>query len=321
MNKQFWGVDRLPVRAETQLFARDAPPPQLPQSVPLGWHEKVVPVLKRSASALDAPTSWLGGPRVQTGFWQNQSSYNNPSREHRGVRSVMMEQRLGSKRCLTPAGGLPSVGQRDATAQVIRGMCAQRLDPVITIGSVAGKAQHCFDVDRRGLVYPEDTFRQNAATNARYSRNTKYTNRILKYRKQPGAPVQTETQRALEDLPLYSSFGLPMCNRVKQFDPSVGMPPKWAKRLQARVAQLRPSSRQLAKMQIEAKIKSQAEDPVDDEFSPGDDWVRRGSVERDSTPTYDSQMLTSKRGSIASKRGSTTTVTFDVPVFKRSDTL
>jgi len=74
-------------------------------------------------------------------------------------------------------------------------------------------------------------------------------------------------------------------------------------------------------MQIEAKIKSQAEDPVDDEFSPGDDWVRRGSVERDSTPTYDSQMLTSKRGSIASKRGSTTTVTFDVPVFKRSNTL
>ena len=115
--KQFFGTDRLPDRqAEHEAkFCRGGPPPIVGGAVSAQWHETVkappTPIHPRG-------TSW-SGPGQGKAFWATSPSFNNPAREvlqppnlacclvptprllnlhvqHRGCRSVMIEQRVAN---------------------------------------------------------------------------------------------------------------------------------------------------------------------------------------------------------------------------------
>lgn len=327
--KQFFGTDRLPDRqAEHEAkFCRGGPPPRVGGAVSAQWHETVkappTPIHPRG-------TSW-SGPGQAKAFWATSPSFNNPAREHRGCRSVMIEQRVangaqfaGSKRCLTPQGGLPSVTCRDSKAKLKRGLIQERLQPIVV------------PTDLRGHSHPKQVFLDNGVAGHGNRRRTGFTNGLLKFGKHysetPTAKAAmghmvpeiqiTDSQKRMEDEPLYSSFGLPTRNRIKQFDPSFGMPPRWKQRLQARVDLLRPSSREMCKRRMEATVSTEgssklmASTGTQDEFSPGADWLTPGPLEQKGATK--ARGSTKRRGSNASVISTCNAVTFaDLPVVIR----
>jgi len=309
-----------PQRTPRTQWSGGAPPPSLPipSNIPSKW------CAKTGDRVIPLPTMRPGTQQQPRGhgetFWQRDPAFNHPSRSHQGRRGVMVDAYLqagtpfaGYKRCHTPP---IKISGRDPTVPLTRSKSSLRLDSVIVKDSVNGRPLKGFggvptaDEARCGPAIPPGFLASNLV--AMQARPHGFTSDVFRFMDCGGPVLEAESQKALDGLPLYSSFGLPSSPQVKQFDPSVFMPRKWKSKLSARVQALTPSA-------SEAFVEIQ-ESGQDDAFSPGvGGWTQKGSLRRDSIGDLEGvQMVQSpdktlgyrspdddRRGSVACRRGST----------------